>query len=44
VGLQVIGPPGADGRVLALARAFQRETDWHLAVPRDAAGHGAGTT
>ncbi|MBC7898164.1 MAG: amidase [Cytophagaceae bacterium] len=29
VGLQVIGPAGADDRVLALGGAWQRATDWH---------------
>jgi aspartyl-tRNA(Asn)/glutamyl-tRNA(Gln) amidotransferase subunit A len=33
VGLQVIGPHFAESRVLAVAHAFQRETDWHLKVP-----------
>lgn len=32
-GLQVIGPLGGDGRVLALGAAWQRETTWHLATP-----------
>jgi aspartyl-tRNA(Asn)/glutamyl-tRNA(Gln) amidotransferase subunit A len=29
VGLQVMGPAGADARVLALGGAWQRATDWH---------------
>ncbi len=33
VGLQVIGPHFAESRVLAVAHAYQRETDWHLRVP-----------
>lgn len=31
VGLQIIGPPGGDAAVLALARAFETRTGWHLA-------------
>ncbi len=33
VGLQLIGPHFAEDRLLALAEAFQRETDWHLRTP-----------
>lgn len=33
VGLQVIGPVGHDARVLALAAAWQRATDWHRRRP-----------
>lgn len=33
IGLQWIGPEGADVRVLAAAHAFQRATDWHLRRP-----------
>ncbi|HSA57842.1 MAG TPA: amidase [Gemmatimonadaceae bacterium] len=33
VGLQVIGPAGQDGRVLAFGAAWQRATDWHLRRP-----------
>ncbi len=29
IGLQITGAPGAEGTVLALAHAYQRETDWH---------------
>ena len=29
IGLQITGAPGAEGSVLALAHAYQRETDWH---------------
>jgi aspartyl-tRNA(Asn)/glutamyl-tRNA(Gln) amidotransferase subunit A len=29
VGLQVMGPAGADARVLAMGGAWQRATDWH---------------
>jgi aspartyl-tRNA(Asn)/glutamyl-tRNA(Gln) amidotransferase subunit A len=33
VGLQVIGPHFAESRVLSVAHAFQRETDWHRRIP-----------
>lgn len=33
LGLAIVGPPGGDGLVLHAARAFQRETDWHLQPP-----------
>ncbi len=33
IGLQIIGPAGAEARVLALAAAWQRATDWHLRSP-----------
>lgn len=33
VGLQVMGPAGADARVLALGGAWQRSTDWHERRP-----------
>ncbi len=33
VGMQIVGPRHADGRVLALANAFQQATDWHRARP-----------
>jgi aspartyl-tRNA(Asn)/glutamyl-tRNA(Gln) amidotransferase subunit A len=29
IGLQIIGAPGAEGSVLALAHAYQKQTDWH---------------
>jgi aspartyl-tRNA(Asn)/glutamyl-tRNA(Gln) amidotransferase subunit A len=29
IGLQISGPALGDGTVLALARAYQRHTDWH---------------
>ncbi|WP_051914167.1 amidase [Thermorudis peleae] len=32
-GMQIIGRYGADGRVLAVARAYQQRTDWHLRRP-----------
>ena len=34
VGLQVVGPHFAEARVLAVAHAFQRATDWHTRVPQ----------
>jgi len=33
VGLQLIGDYFADGRLLGLAHAYQRETDWHRRIP-----------
>jgi aspartyl-tRNA(Asn)/glutamyl-tRNA(Gln) amidotransferase subunit A len=33
VGMQIAGPMWAEGRVLALARAYQKRTRWHLAAP-----------
>ncbi len=33
VGMQVIGPSGADAQVLALGAAWQGATDWHEATP-----------
>lgn len=33
VGLQVVGPPRSEPLLLAIAEAFQRETDHHLARP-----------
>jgi aspartyl-tRNA(Asn)/glutamyl-tRNA(Gln) amidotransferase subunit A len=33
VGLQIVGPRYADGRVLAAAHAFQQATDHHLRLP-----------
>ena len=34
IGLQLIGRPFAEARVLRAAEAFQRETDWHRHSPR----------
>ena len=34
VGLQVVGPHFSEARVLAVAHAFQRATDWHTHVPQ----------
>jgi aspartyl-tRNA(Asn)/glutamyl-tRNA(Gln) amidotransferase subunit A len=36
VGLQVVGPRGSDGLIMAIAAAFQRATDYHEARPPDA--------
>ncbi len=33
IGLQIVGPAFAEGRVLAVAHAYQRETDWHMRQP-----------
>ncbi len=33
VGLQVVGPHFSEARVLQVAHAFQRQTDWHTRVP-----------
>lgn len=33
VGLQLVGAPGADDLVLAVAQAYQRVTDWHRRRP-----------
>jgi len=33
VGLQIIGPQFAEDRLLNVAHAYQRETDWHRRVP-----------
>jgi aspartyl-tRNA(Asn)/glutamyl-tRNA(Gln) amidotransferase subunit A len=34
VGLQIVGPHFSEARILAVAHAFQRATDWHTHVPR----------
>jgi aspartyl-tRNA(Asn)/glutamyl-tRNA(Gln) amidotransferase subunit A len=34
VGLQVVGPHFSEARVLSVAHAFQRATDWHTRVPQ----------
>jgi aspartyl-tRNA(Asn)/glutamyl-tRNA(Gln) amidotransferase subunit A len=34
VGLQIVGPHFAEGRVLAAAHALQRASDWHTRVPQ----------
>ncbi|MYD97143.1 MAG: Asp-tRNA(Asn)/Glu-tRNA(Gln) amidotransferase subunit GatA [Gammaproteobacteria bacterium] len=33
VGMQLVAPHFAEDRLLAVAEAFQRETDWHLRTP-----------
>src|SRR5215472_8893172 len=33
IGMQITGAPGADGVVLALAHAYQKQTDWHKKRP-----------
>lgn len=33
MGAQLIAPPFAEDRILALAHAYQTETDWHLQMP-----------
>ncbi|HKR96829.1 MAG TPA: amidase family protein, partial [Candidatus Angelobacter sp.] len=33
IGLQIAGALGADGVVLALAHAYQKQTDWHKKKP-----------
>ena len=33
VGLQLVGPPFAEGRVLAAGHAYQRATHWHERRP-----------
>jgi Asp-tRNA(Asn)/Glu-tRNA(Gln) amidotransferase A subunit family amidase len=40
VGMQIAGPMWGEGRVLALARAYQERTNWHRATPafRSSAG------
>lgn len=34
VGLQIVGPPFGEGRVLALAEAYEQATEWHRRRPR----------
>jgi aspartyl-tRNA(Asn)/glutamyl-tRNA(Gln) amidotransferase subunit A len=33
IGLQIAGPRFGEARVLALAHAYQRITDWHRRMP-----------
>jgi len=33
IGLQITGAPGTDGPVLALAHAYQKQSDWHKQKP-----------
>jgi aspartyl-tRNA(Asn)/glutamyl-tRNA(Gln) amidotransferase subunit A len=34
VGLQIVGPHFAEAKLLNVAHAYQRETDWHRQIPR----------
>jgi aspartyl-tRNA(Asn)/glutamyl-tRNA(Gln) amidotransferase subunit A len=34
VGLQIVGPHFAEAKVLNVAHAYQRETEWHRQIPR----------
>jgi aspartyl-tRNA(Asn)/glutamyl-tRNA(Gln) amidotransferase subunit A len=34
VGLQIVGPHFSEARVLAVAHAFQRESEWHTRIPQ----------
>jgi aspartyl-tRNA(Asn)/glutamyl-tRNA(Gln) amidotransferase subunit A len=36
IGVQIAGAPGADGIVLCLAHAYQKQTDWHTRRPSKA--------
>jgi aspartyl-tRNA(Asn)/glutamyl-tRNA(Gln) amidotransferase subunit A len=33
MGLQIAGAPGAEGMVMALARAYEQQNDWHRKLP-----------
>jgi aspartyl-tRNA(Asn)/glutamyl-tRNA(Gln) amidotransferase subunit A len=33
VGMQLLGAPFAEEKLLRIARVFERETDWHLKRP-----------
>jgi aspartyl-tRNA(Asn)/glutamyl-tRNA(Gln) amidotransferase subunit A len=33
IGLQITGAPGAEGTVLALAHAYQKQSNWHKKRP-----------
>ena len=33
IGIQISGASGAEGSVLSLAGAYQKETDWHTRLP-----------
>jgi aspartyl-tRNA(Asn)/glutamyl-tRNA(Gln) amidotransferase subunit A len=35
VGLQIIGPHFAEAKLLNVAHAYQRETQWHRKIPKD---------
>jgi aspartyl-tRNA(Asn)/glutamyl-tRNA(Gln) amidotransferase subunit A len=34
VGLQIVGPHFGEAKILNVAHAYQRETDWHRQIPR----------
>lgn len=34
IGLQMIGPPGSEGVIMSLARAYESETEWHKRRPQ----------
>lgn len=34
IGVQIIGPPGGEGGILALAAAYEAQTAWHRRMPR----------
>jgi aspartyl-tRNA(Asn)/glutamyl-tRNA(Gln) amidotransferase subunit A len=34
IGLQIIGAPGAEGVIMSLARAYEKETEWHKRRPQ----------
>jgi aspartyl-tRNA(Asn)/glutamyl-tRNA(Gln) amidotransferase subunit A len=34
IGMQITGPPGGEPKVLRLAHAYERETDWHNRQPK----------
>jgi aspartyl-tRNA(Asn)/glutamyl-tRNA(Gln) amidotransferase subunit A len=36
IGIQIAGRPFGEGRVLKVADAFQRDTDWHARRPKAA--------
>lgn len=42
IGMQVAGPPGADARVLTVAKAYERNTNWHAQTPPDVPVSGDG--
>lgn len=33
VGLQIVGPEGAERKILKIGRAYEKATDWHLRTP-----------
>ncbi len=39
IGLQIISPAFREDRLLAIARLFERQTDWHKAKPAISGGH-----